>query len=103
MNSENTNEIKLRGDTYNPEQVEESIPESPKKIESATNEDLTSKRLILRKIRTYKSIFPEELNDIKEELQNIETQSLVELEATLVHVVFIVETRRSTHQARSLF
>ena len=28
---------------------------------------------------------------------------MVELEATLVHVVFIVETRRSTHQARSLF
>ena len=76
-----------------PDDLEETVAES--------EEDAKQRRVLLRKIRRYKAIFPEEVEDC--DLDNLQARSIADLETSLADVQFAVETRRSTAQARSLF
>ena len=48
-------------------------------------------------------MFGEELDELKEELTHLNSKTEEELKQLLDDVIFMVETRRSTAQARSLF
>ena len=57
----------------------------------------------MRRIVRYKAVFPAEVSELAAELEGLTYKSPEELAALLEEVQFLVETRRSTAQARGLF
>ena len=60
-----------------------------------------ARRVLLRRIQRYSAVFPEEVAGY--DLTGLSTMSPAELERTLEDVVFLVESRRTTAQARGIF
>jgi len=71
--------------------------------EPLTKEALKQRRTLMRRISSYKAVFPAELVELDSELQGLVHKSPEELAALLEEVQFAVECRRSSAQARGLF
>ena len=71
--------------------------------EPLTPEDVKIRRSLVRRIARYKAIFPNEITELAAELEGLTYKSPEELTALLEEVQFLVETRRTTAQARGLF
>jgi hypothetical protein len=63
--------------------------------------DDDARRVLLRRIQRYSAVFPDELAGY--DLTGLSTMGVPELERCLEDVVFLVESRRTTAQARGLF
>ena len=74
---------------------EEPEPPSP--------DEVKQRRSLVRCIARYKAVFPAEVSELAAELEGLIHKSPEELAALLEEVQFLVETRRSTAQARGLF
>ena len=61
------------------------------------------RRNLVRRIARYKAVFPAEVSELAAELEGLVHKSPEELANLLEEVQFLVETRRSTAQARGLF
>ena len=79
------------------EMDEEPEPEPPSK------EEVKQRRTLMRRITRYKAVFPQEVSELASELEGLIHKSPEELATLLEEVQFLVETRRSTAQARNLF
>jgi hypothetical protein len=66
---------------------------------SAADEE--ARRVLLRRIQRYSAVFPDEVAGY--DLSGLSTMGVQELERTLEDVVFLVESRRTTAQARGIF
>ncbi len=97
---------------------QEETPKSPRNQDSAgdgtavASEPLSPadhagevklRRSLARRIARYKTVFPEEVSELGSELDGLMYKSPEELATLLEEVQFLVETRRSTAQARGLF
>jgi hypothetical protein len=76
-----------------PDEAREAAPLSPVEEEA--------RRVLLRRIQRYSAVFPDEVAGY--DLSQLSTMSPAELERTLEDVVFLVESRRTTAQARGIF
>ena len=74
---------------------EEPEPPSP--------DEVKQRRCLVRRISRYKAVFPAEVSELAAELEGLVHKSPQELAGLLAEVEFLVETRRSTAQARGLF
>lgn len=75
--------------------------EGSEAVEPPSPADEEARRVLLRRIQRYAAVFPEEIAGY--DLTGISTMTGAELERALEDVVFLVESRRTTAQARSLF
>lgn len=105
-----TEEIQLEGSALEreAEDDEENDEDAPECVNTAgeaepppSPADEEARRVLLRRIQRYSAVFPEEVAGY--DLSGISTMSPAELERTLEDVVFLVESRRTTAQARALF
>ena len=78
----------------------DAAPEEP---EPLSPDQVRERRTLVRRIARYKKVFPEEVSELGTELEGLMYKSPEELAALLEEVQFLVETRRSTAQARGLF
>jgi len=76
---------------------EEEEPEPP------SPDEIKQRRSLVRRIARYKAVFPAEVSELAAELEGLVHKSPQELAGLLEEVQFLVETRRSTAQARGLF
>ena len=80
--------------------VEDGPEEEP---EPLSPDEVKTRRNLVRHIARYKAVFPAEVSELAAELEGLIHKSPEELAALLEEVQFLVETRRSTAQARGLF
>jgi hypothetical protein len=80
-----------------------SIAEPDEEPEPLSKEAVKQRRGLVRRIARYKAVFPELLGELASELEGLIHKSPEELATLLEEVQFLVETRRSTAQARGLF
>ena len=77
--------------------------DTPEEPEPLSPEAVKARRSLVRRIARYKTIFPEEVSELGSELEGLIHKSPEELAALLEEVHFLVETRRSSAQARHVF
>lgn len=78
------------------------MPEAEAMPELSADE-VRERRSLVRRLARYKKVFPEEVSELAAELEGLSYKSPEELASLLEEVQFLVETRRSTAQARGLF
>ena len=71
--------------------------------EPLSPDEIKTRRNLVGRIARYKAVFPAEVSELAAELERLVHKSPQELAALLEEVQFLVETRRSTAQARGLF
>jgi len=76
---------------------------SEEEPEPLSPDEIKIRRSLVRRIARYKSVFPTEVSELAQELEGLVHKSSQELGTLLEEVQFLVETRRSTAQARGLF
>jgi hypothetical protein len=103
--------IELLGDagaTSTARREEDTPPGHQEAGDEADSEPLSPdqvklRRSLARRIASYKKVFPAEISELGSELDGLMYKSPEELATLLEEVQFLVETRRSTAQARGLF
>ena len=103
--------IELLGDagaTSTARREEDTPPGHQEAGDAAESEPLNPdqiriRRSLARRVSMYKKVFPAEIAELGSELDDLIHKSPEELAALLEEVQFLVETRRSTAQARGLF
>ena len=78
-------------------------PANSAEPEPLSADEVRERRTLVRRIARYKKVFPEEVSELAAELEGLSYKSPEELAALLEEIQFLVETRRSTAQARGLF
>ena len=78
-------------------------PANSAEPEPLSADEVRERRSLVRRIARYKKVFPEEVSELAAELEGLSYKSPEELSSLLEEVQFLVETRRSTAQARGLF
>ena len=108
-------EITLRGDALAaraetpapaPEAAEPCMPDPNLPGSSGVGlalQDGKARRALIARIGRYKALFPDALEELREELAALPQKTEAELAALLDDVIFMVETCRSAAQARGLF
>ena len=84
------------------EEPADSVDSAEPELELSPDE-VRERRSLVRRIARYKTVFPEEVSELAAELEGLTYKSPEELASLLEEVQFLVETRRSTAQARGLF
>lgn len=88
-------------DEYDADDDTEAQPDEAREAAQLTPAEEEARRVLLRRIQRYSAVFPEEVAGY--DLSQLSTMSPTELERTLEDVVFLVESRRTTAQARGIF
>jgi hypothetical protein len=102
-NTSGIDRMATEGQTPEHEEHADLMDEDEPEPEPLSSDEIKTRRSLVRRLARYKAVFPLETAELRDELEGLPHKSPEELTTLLEEVQFLVETRRSTVQARGLF